>query len=114
MDWNLTTGLITVACSIGGTALTFSFLSGRMLQKIQDSISSVTRDVADHDTKLEAHAKRFDRQEGRIVRLTVSLAKLAGALAVRLGGNPHPDALFQKIADDVERVHDRDAGETAA
>jgi hypothetical protein len=60
---------------------------------------------------LDGNDNRFDKHEGKIVRLTVAGAQVATALAVKMN-NPLPDAVFQKLAESYERIHGGNLADT--
>ena len=110
MDVLIWEGLIAAA-GVGANAVTVAYMLGRKTAKFEAGFAAVTKDLLEHtkrmdaqDSRLNSNEGKFDRHEGRIVRLTVSGAQLATALAVKLT-NPHPDPIFQKVAESYERIH---------
>ena len=104
--------LIAALASIVANALVVSFLLGRIMQKFEDHLAALVKDVTEHETRLDANDTRFDRHEGKIVRLTVAGAQAATALAMKFN-NPHPEPIFQEIARSYERIHGGTGCETA-
>jgi len=101
---NWLSDLIIAAASVGGNALVFAYMLGRKTAKFEASIASLVKEVHTHDVRLEQYDSRFDKHEGKIVRLTVAGAQAATALAMKFN-NPHPEPIFMEIARSYERIH---------
>lgn len=111
MEPNLTEEIALAIASIGANALVFSWMLGRKYQRFEDSIAAIVKDVGKHETRLEDHAERFDRHEGKIVRLTVAGAQLATALSMKYA-NPHHDEHLMRIAESFQNIHGGRLGDT--
>ena len=103
--------LIIAALSVGGNALVFAYMLGRKTAKFEASIASLVKDIREHDARLGENDSRFDRHEGKIIRLTVAGAKTSTALMMKFS-NPHPDPVFAEIARSYDRIHGEDGNGT--